>query len=285
MILSVGDINIELSDYAARNLPQNLKPYIKKKSLSPLATCDGKHGKLSQTATGVCLFNSGYTWRVDKTDAGIKLNILMGHETKIPYQILSLNDTLTEGKVLLDDTLLPESDDGFLLRAPLHEIWTSFLLMRGRGLLVHGLGVLIDNKVKIFVGKSGVGKSTLAHVFSKNKIGKILSDDRLIIRPCDDGYMVYGTPWHGEAHFYSSDSGLLDSIHFLRHALENKAVTLKPQAAASLMYATCFIAGWPRTPGLQFVLNCCADIVSQTRCFDFAFTPDKDALLAAGVEI
>jgi len=100
-----------------------------------------------------------------------------------PYHVLWLDESLERAEVVLDASLLLDEPQPFLLRAPALELWITFLLLRGRGLLQHGCGLLADDRVRVFVGESGAGKSTLPGVFERHAAGLVLSDDRLVVRP------------------------------------------------------------------------------------------------------
>jgi len=247
-----------------------------------MASCRGRLGKLGPLHSEQSLFDSGGVWLVDQTESGIRLILRKGPPPGKPYHLLELNKELSSGSIVLDPSDLEDGPQPFLLRDPLHELWVSFMLMRGLGLLVHGCGVKIDGKVHIFVGESGAGKSTLARVFDDLKFGHILSDDRLVIRTDADDYSVYGTPWHGEAPYASPESGRLATINFLHKAPKSALEVMQPEAAASALFLVCFLAGWPRT-GMDFILKCCTEIATRVPCRKLLFTPDQTAIEAAAI--
>src|SRR5205823_7896354 len=101
---------------------------------------------------------------------------------------------------------------------PLDELLMISLLARGRGVEVHGCGVIDTNGVAyLFPGHSGAGKSTIARLW-RDQGATILSDDRLILRLRDGRVWMYGTPWHGEEQFATAASAALSRIYFLQHA-------------------------------------------------------------------
>ncbi|MBN2804565.1 MAG: hypothetical protein JXR91_15840 [Deltaproteobacteria bacterium] len=285
MIISIGDIAIDLKDVSLSTLPKELVPYI----LSGKKSEGEIYGKKSD---GVCffsdfdiiassdktLFDSKTTWRVEDYGNTPAICIYAGDNNKKLFQRLLLKDDLSEGEAWINKSLLEDGSLSFALRQPLLELWYAFLLMSGRGILVHGLAVLKDGLVNIFAGKSGAGKSTLGGVFHNENIGHILSDDRVIIRKKEDGYYAYGTPWHGEARFASNQYGKLDNIYFLNQAKLCSITDMSGGKAAASLFATTFIAGWPRDTGMQFVLNFCSDLTEQISIHRLNFTPDKQAL-------
>jgi hypothetical protein len=282
-VLSVGGISIAIEGEGASGVPKHLHPYLTDDK-KPLARCRGNLGQVDLSRETQALFDSGGVWRVDETPGGIRLVLRSGGPPGRPYHILELDADLTRGEARLDPTELEDDTRRFPLRDPLHELWTSFLLMRGRGLLLHGCGLLLDEKVHVFLGESGAGKSTLGKIFKKHgpRSGTILSDDRLVVRPEKSGYSVYGTPWHGEAQFASHCFGPLASVYFIEKADKSESCALSIREAVERLFRVCFLAGWPRT-GLNFVLGMCHDVGAGVPCRRLRFRPDESALRAAGV--
>ncbi|MBN2341728.1 MAG: hypothetical protein JXX29_21350 [Deltaproteobacteria bacterium] len=231
---------------------------------------------------GECVFDSTLTWRVHEADnGGIAICMHAGAEKRL-FQVLALNDDFTRGQVFLDETQMHTAGPHFALEEPLFQIWTNFLLLKSRGLLVHALGVEIDGAAHLFMGTSGVGKSTFAHVFANAGIGTILSDDRIIIRADGDSYRAYGTPWNGEPQFMAAASAPIAAIYFLAQAPSCIIEPVSGSAAVSQLFANCFLAGWPREPALQFALDNAAAVAGMIPCYDFGFTPDERSLNALG---
>jgi len=72
---------------------------------------------------------------------------------------------------------------------------TLILVLKGNGLVLHGLGVLKDGEVYVFFGPSGSGKTTVAQL-SPGYI--ILSDDIVFLKPCGLSHRVFPTPCWGD---------------------------------------------------------------------------------------
>lgn len=72
-------------------------------------------------------------------------------------------------------------------------------LLDYNGLMLHASAVVVDNNTYLFVGQSGIGKSTHARLLMKNyKDAFLLNDDKPAIRYIDNKWLVYGTPWSGK---------------------------------------------------------------------------------------
>ena len=259
----------------ADQIPADLAPFLIHSTDTPQFVCSSRPGKVRPIENENLLFDSGGVWKLERRIEGYRLVL---HAEGQPYHALELNSELDRAIASLDADVLQSGEKPFPLRAPMHELWSSFLLMRGRGLLLHGCGWLCEDGVRVFVGQSGAGKSTLAGILSQHGPGQILSDDRLILRPDPKGgFRIYGTPWHGELQHALPRSGKLLSIDFLAKAEKAQRTPLPKALAAARLCSVCFLAGWPRSD-LNRVLDLCAQVVGAIPAGELAFAPDPSVL-------
>ena len=71
----------------------------------------------------------------------------------------------------------------------------SFLAVIHDGLLLHSAGITRSGKGYIFPGVSGTGKSTIASLATSREW--VLSDELVMVRKKEKGYLVYSTPFFG----------------------------------------------------------------------------------------
>jgi len=282
VLLSLGGITVGIDPADAPRLPSRLEPWIVPERNDPAVAYTGRHGPVEDAGVLDAVFDSGGVWRVDRRGDGIRISCRCGGPSGSVYQALELGPDLSSGRATLDAAAIGERDP-FLLRAPMLELWMSFLLMRGRGLLVHGLGVLAGGRVHVFAGPSGAGKTTMARVFASLGRHLVLSDDRLILRTDGERLLVHGTPWHGESEHASPEGGELAALWLLEKAPESSALPLAPDRAARGLAGACFAAGWPRT-GWAHVLGACARVAREIPCGTLRFAPDESAVRAAGLD-
>jgi hypothetical protein len=71
----------------------------------------------------------------------------------------------------------------------------ALLAHREGSLLVHAAGVLSpdENRVFLFIGGTGSGKSTVVRLLSRRAVA--LNDDLILVKPERDGWIAYGTPF------------------------------------------------------------------------------------------
>lgn len=113
-----------------------------------------------------------------------------------------------------DDTLLRESCDmRALTMFPSDQIMMSQVLARRNGFYIHSAGMILNGQGLLFVGQSGMGKSTMVKMLKE--YGEVFCDDRNIIRRWPDEYRIHGTWSHGEVPLVANLSAPLAAIIFL----------------------------------------------------------------------
>ena len=125
-------------------------------------------------------------------------------------------------------------------------------LHTNRGLVFHGSASVLGDEAILCVGRSGVGKSTIARLLSKSG-ALVLSDERPVVRqwpiPLDGQsapleFRVYGSPWPSSEGFACNKWGTLKRIYFLEHGRENKLTSLSATEAAARLMQVVSVPTW-----------------------------------------
>jgi hypothetical protein len=150
----------------------------------------------------------------------------------------------------------------------------------GQGLEVHAVGIVDEaGRGHLFLGHSGAGKSTSARLWLKQPGIRILSDDRIVLRPQAEKIWMYGTPWHGDAGISSPQCAPVTNIYFLEQYGRNELLAISPGVAAAELFARSFV---PRhcAEGLEFALGFIERIAHDIPCNIFRFVPELSAVEA-----
>lgn len=118
----------------------------------------------------------------------------------------------------VDVTLLDGRSDG--LESVLSAIVITHLSIRN-GLLMHASFVDYQGKGILFIGPSGVGKTTQAELWAKYKNATIVNGDMALVHYENSKYYGYGCPWHGSSVYCENRKAELYGIVVLEQALEN----------------------------------------------------------------
>ena len=223
------------------------------------------------------LFDSGGVWRVERTATGLLYSFRI-HDRRPPlYKVVAIDEALREGTLHFDASA---RGPHYALDYPLDELLFQHRLAREGGIEVHGCGVVWRGRLLLFCGQSGAGKSTTARLWRRHARGaRLLSDDRVVLRPGRGGVRAYGTPWHGDGGFAAPESAPLGALVFLRHARVTRLAPLRPSEAAARLFSRGFPPPWDAA-GTAGALDACAAAAAAVPAFELAFTPDRSAVEA-----
>jgi hypothetical protein len=229
------------------------------------------------------LFSSGGLWSLFAEDGGYRLNFVRPFRGETPYKSAWFDKNFRCGELALSRHFFDTDRAIYPFEYPLDEVLMIHHLAGGKGLEVHALGVVDDAGFgHLFLGHSGAGKSTSARLWQAEQSqrgGRILSDDRIILRKREGQVWMYGTPWHGDAGIASPGSARLSHIYILEQAPTNELVPMPRSIATAEIFARSFV---PRhsPEALNFALQFIEQLAQELPCDTFRFLPQSSAVEA-----
>ncbi|MFH2108234.1 MAG: hypothetical protein ABII93_06155 [Chrysiogenia bacterium] len=163
------------------------------------------------------------------------------------------------------------------LAYPLDQLLLMYYFARRRGILIHAAGMVHRGQAFIFSGASGAGKSTFSELLVTAGTGKVLSDERMIVREIDGVMQAFGTPWAGTAGIGRSGSAPLAGIFFLKHGKGNCIERLDGAAAADRLLPLSSIP-WYDPDTAAPIIAFAKRIFTAVPAYEFRFTPDRSAI-------
>lgn len=119
--------------------------------------------------------------------------------------------------------------DELALKHALMNLYSSFIVHRNWGLLIHSSCVIEEGRAHIFTGHSGAGKSTAAKLSYPRKL---LSDEATILKITEESITVFNSPFRSELQSTDHHENCpLASIQLLEQSLSNKRSKLKKSEA------------------------------------------------------
>jgi hypothetical protein len=227
---------------------------------------------------GKKLFDSGSLWTIFATDSGFAIDFVSPVLGVQPYKRLLVTKDFSNARLVLNRESLAGIERVYALEYPADELLVTNWLARGRGVEVHGCG-LVDSETggHLFLGHSGAGKSTTTLLWKSARNVEVLSDDRIILRVDENKLWMHGTPWHGEAGFALPGKASISRIFILEHANANEIVPLKKSQAVAELFARCFPPFHGREP-LSSTLSYLEQVANTVPCFRFRFVPNPSAI-------
>lgn len=233
---------------------------------------------LTNDEVGEPLFDSGGPWRLYRHDRGVLFRFTAPTLGPVPYRVATFNRDFTSGEICLHRPSLEAGRSIDPLDYPLDELLVINLLGQGRGIEIHGCG-LIDQSGKgyLFAGPSGAGKTTMARLWLAERGTEILSDDRVVLRGGDEGIRMYGTPWHGDEPLASPRHVRLARVFVLRHHDRHQITPLTPTGAVARLFAASF-PPFHSAAAIDFTLSFFERLVRSVPCHELGFAPSSDVI-------
>jgi len=245
--------------------------------------------------TGRSRFDSGSTWRLYGSDAGLQFDFLAAVFKEQPIKRLLVDSQFHRGKLLLNEQCTAILGHALCpLAYPLDELLIMHRLTQENAIELHGCGIVpAEGKGLLFVGHSGAGKSTTTRLWTERESVEVLSDDRIILRRAHEERLrisnrasrdgrnytirMYGTPWHGEAMYASPANAPVQAIFILEHGLGNRLIALAPSDAVAELFARSFVP-FHQHEYVDAALQFLQEVVAAVPCYRYSFEPNESAV-------
>lgn len=156
----------------------------------------------------------------------------------------------------------------------------SPLLARG-GLTVHAsyieTGDGVNRQAVLFIGPSGMGKSTQAELWSRFADARIINGDRAVVRREKDGWKAHGIPVCGSSQICENESLPIRIIIVLAQGIENRVEEIKEgEKYRALLLATAFYQ-WDAYES-EKVHELITELISEVPIIRLVCRPDEGAV-------
>lgn len=190
----------------------------------------------------------------------------------VKYQdaLLSANEDWTEACI----TLLDGKEDG--LEGALIAAIMTHLSTRG-GLMLHTSLVDYQGKGILFVGPSGIGKTTQAELWMKYRDAIIINGDMALVGEKDGSFIGYGCPWHGSSPYCENRQVPLAGIIVLEQAKENTLERLHGVTMIERMMRNIFLPHWYQK-GAEAAMETVDHLLSTVPVYLLKCRPDEEAV-------
>ena len=160
---------------------------------------------------------------------------------------------------------------------PLDQILMMNYLALIGGVLVHAAGWHMNDSGWMFAGKSGAGKSTISNLIVEQTGATFLSDDRIVVRKIGSDFLMYGTPWPGDAGYAVNESVPLKGIFFLSKGAQNDIKRLTISDAIARLMPVVSIPWYDREK-VALMMDFCDALMGCIPMYELTFVPDTAAV-------
>jgi len=159
---------------------------------------------------------------------------------------------------------------------PLDQLLLMYFLAGRKGILTHAAGIVRKGQAFIFAGASGAGKSTFSQLLAEAKVGKLLSDERMIVREIDGIMQAFGTPWAGTAGSAHNGQAPLAGIFILQHGPDNHIEKIGAGDALDKLLPM-FSIPWYDPDTMPSIIAFAKRLVAKVPAYVMRFRPERSA--------
>jgi len=144
--------------------------------------------------------------------------------------------------------------------------------------LLHGAAVDYQGESILFVGPSGIGKTTQAELWAKHLDGQIINGDKVLLRQFPDGVIrACGLPWKGSSPYCLNRNVPVKAVVALRQSGENRIRRLSQLECMEYFLPHIFLPHWDPAC-LEGALDTASDLIEQLPIYLLECRPDEAAV-------
>ena len=142
---------------------------------------------------------------------------------------------------------------------------------------IHSSMIDYQGKGLLFLGPSGIGKTTQAELWNQYRGALIINGDMNFVQETEDGFLGWGTPWHGSSPYCENTNVPVHALVILKQAPENSIRELKnfekvQKASDNVIYPT-----WLEN-GMELCLETLDHLLTKIPVYELSCRPDEDAV-------
>lgn len=141
---------------------------------------------------------------------------------------------------------------------------------------MHAASVMIHDKVILFTGPSGMGKSTQSNLWLDHLHARPVNGDKTILYPNDKEIRAYGSLYAGSSDIIHNISGITGAIVTLKQGEENRIRLLSPAEGFRKIYPRFLIPQW--NPSITaYAMELIQRIVTEVPVYELVCRPEEAA--------
>ena len=129
----------------------------------------------------------------------------------------------------------------------------------------------------MFLGPSGIGKTTQAELWHKYRDALIINGDVVFVQETGDCFLGWGTPWHGSSPYCENTSVPVEALVVLKQAPENSIRELSGFEKVTAVSNSVFYPRWLEN-GMELCLETLDHLLSALPVYELSCRPDEEAV-------
>ena len=142
---------------------------------------------------------------------------------------------------------------------------------------IHSSMIDYCGKGLLFLGPSGIGKTTMAELWNQYRDALIINGDMNFVQDTGDEFIGWGTPWHGSSPYCENTSVPIQALIILRQASENYIRELSGFEKVQLVSNNIIYPTWLEN-GMELCLETLNHLLTKLPVYELSCRPDEDAV-------
>lgn len=142
---------------------------------------------------------------------------------------------------------------------------------------IHSSMIDYQGKGILFLGPSGIGKTTMAELWSKYRNALIINGDMNFVQETDECFLGWGTPWHGSSPYCENTNVPVHALIVLKQASENSIRELKNFEKVQSVSNNIIYPTWLEN-GMELCLETLDHLLTALPVYELSCRPDEDAV-------
>lgn len=187
--------------------------------------------------------------------------------------ILSTNSDWTKAKLNLLNEIRGKT---LAIYRVLNALLFTHLSTR-QAIQIHASLVQIKNTGLMFLGPSGIGKTTQAELWMKFREAEIINGDMVFVKQESDHFLGCGSPWHGSSPYCLNRQVPLSALIVLKQSQQNSIRRLTGFEMVSTVLNSVFLPSWYQA-GYKAALNTVDILLRTVPVYELSCRPDEDTV-------
>lgn len=129
----------------------------------------------------------------------------------------------------------------------------------------------------MFLGPSGIGKTTQAEIWNQYRDALIINGDIVFVQETEESFLGWGTPWHGSSPYCENTNVPVEALIILKQAQENSIRKLEGFEKVTAVSNSVFYPRWLEN-GMELCLETLDHLLSKLPVYELSCRPDEEAV-------
>lgn len=149
--------------------------------------------------------------------------------------------------------------------------------VKKKRIFMHSSLIDIKGKGIMFLGPSGIGKTTQAELWKKYRDALIINGDVVLVQETPDAFLGWGTPWHGSSPYCENTSVPVAAMVVLKQAPKNSIRELTGFEKVTEVSNSVFYPQWVEG-GMELCLETLDHLLTKIPVYELSCRPDEGAV-------